>query len=54
MFLKHTMLASGLALMATGAYAGCGLSGGNVNVLGNELARSRQSWPRPRNAPATA
>jgi len=37
MFLKHTMLASGLALMATGAYAGCGLSGGNVNILGNEF-----------------
>ena len=37
MFLKHTMLASGLVLMATGAHAGCGLSGGNVNVLGNEF-----------------
>lgn len=37
MYLKQTMLASGLALMATGAYAGCGLSGGNVNILGNEF-----------------
>lgn len=37
MLLKSTMLASGLALMASGADAGCGLTGGKINILGNEF-----------------
>ncbi len=38
MFLKR-IAAAGLmsALMGSAAYAGCGLSGGNVNILGNEF-----------------
>ena len=39
MFLKKVALTGALSvLMGTTAYAGCGLSGGNVNILGNEFA----------------
>lgn len=39
MYLKSLALAGSLAVLAgTTAHAGCGISGGNVNILGNEFA----------------
>ena len=38
MYLKKIALAGAMtALMGSAAYAGCGLTGGNVNILGNEF-----------------
>ncbi len=39
MFLKQLTLAGAMSVLAgTAAYAGCGVSAGNVNILGNEFA----------------
>ncbi len=39
MFLKELALVGTMSMLAsTASYAGCGLSGGNVNILGNEFA----------------
>ena len=38
MFIKKITLAGAMALLSSAAYAGCGLSGGNVNILGNDFA----------------
>ncbi|RFP85846.1 extracellular solute-binding protein [Rhodobacteraceae bacterium 63075] len=37
MYLKNLAVAGALAVTSSAAYAGCGLSGGNVNILANEF-----------------